>query len=62
MSIFPYLQPQVIDPQDDGSVSEFDQYTPDEVIDLTQEQDGELLMQEWAEIEKDLHRHASRDE
>ena len=55
MSLFQYLQLQPIDPQDDGSVSELDEYEQDEVIDLTQDEDGATLLQEWEEITKDLH-------
>lgn len=63
MSIFNYLQLQPVDPQDDGTTSDLDEYAEDEVIDLTQDEDGEVLAQEWAEIEKDLHAvGASREE
>jgi hypothetical protein len=55
MSLFQYLQLQPIDPQDDGTVSELDEYEQDEVIDLTQDEDGATLLQEWEEITKDLH-------
>ena len=44
MSLFQYLQLQPIDPQDDGSVSELDEYEQDEVIDLTQDEDGATLL------------------
>ena len=55
MSLFQYLQLQPIDPQDDGTVSDLDQYDEDEVIDLTEDADGEELEREWDEIERDLH-------
>ena len=55
MSLFQYLQLQPIDPQDDGTVSELDQYEEDEVIDLSQDEDGEKLLQEWEAITRDLH-------
>ena len=55
MSLFQYLQLQPIDPQDDGTVSDLDQYEEDEVIDLSQDEDGEQLLQEWEEITNDLH-------
>lgn len=55
MSIFNYLQLQPVDPQDDGTVSDLDEYAQDETIDLTQDEDGERLVEEWTEIEKDLH-------
>lgn len=55
MSLFNYLQLQPIDPQDDGTISDLDEYTPDETIDLSGDADGEELAREWEEIEKDLH-------
>lgn len=55
MSLFPYLQLQPIDPQDDGSVSDLDQYEQDEVIDLSGDEDGESLLHAWEEITQDLH-------
>lgn len=55
MSLFPYLQLQPIDPQDDGTTSDLDEFAQDETIDLTQDEDGETLMQEWEAISNDLH-------
>lgn len=55
MSIFNYLQLQPVDPQDDGSVSELDEYAEDEVIDLSQDEDGEVLAEEWEAISQDMH-------
>ena len=55
MSLFQYLQLQPIDPQDDGTVSDLDQYDADEVIDLTEDADGEELVREWDQIQRDLH-------
>lgn len=55
MSLFQYLKLQPIDPQDDGSVSDLDQFAEDEVIDLSADEDGETLVQEWEEISEDLH-------
>lgn len=55
MSVFQYLQLQPIDPQDDGTVSDLDQYEEDEVIDLSQDEDGATLLQEWEEISRDMH-------
>ena len=55
MSLFQYLQLQPIDPQDDGTVSDLDEYAEDEVIDLTQDEDGATLLREWEAIESDLH-------
>lgn len=60
MSLFQYLQLQPIDPQDDGSVSDLDQYSEDEVIDLTQDEDGATLLHEWEMIENDLHSTSSK--
>ena len=57
MSLFQYLQLQPIDPQDDGTVSELDEFEQDEVIDLTQDEDGATLLQEWEQITKDLHQN-----
>ena len=55
MSLFQYLELQPIEPQEDGSVSDLDQYNEDEVIDLTQDEDGATLLREWEEITEDLH-------
>lgn len=55
MSLFQYLQLQPIDPQEDGTVSELDQYAEDEVIDLSQDEDGAALLREWTEITEALH-------
>jgi hypothetical protein len=55
MSLFSYLQLQPIDPQDDGTTSDLDTFDEDETIDLTQDADGEELIHEWEQIERDLH-------
>jgi hypothetical protein len=55
MSLYPYLQLQPIDPQDDGSISDLDQYKEDETIDLTSDEDGEALDQQWTKITQALH-------
>lgn len=55
MSIFKFLQLQPIDPRDDGTVSDLDVFEQDEVIDLTADEDGAVLEQEWEEILEDLH-------
>jgi hypothetical protein len=60
MSLFQYLQLQPIDPQDDGTVSDLDEYAEDETIDLTQDEDGDTLLKEWEAIEHDLHEPASK--
>ncbi len=54
-TVFHYLQLQPVDPQDDGSVSDLDQYTQDETIDLTEEFEGAEIMQAWDKIEQDMH-------
>lgn len=60
MSLFQYLQLQPVDPQDDGTVSDLDQYDVDEVIDLSADEDGETLQQAWEKISDDLHSPVSR--
>jgi hypothetical protein len=55
MTLFPYLQLQPIDPQDDGTISDLDKFEEDEVIDLTSDTDGETLEREWDEITNDMH-------
>ena len=59
MSIYQYLQLQPVDPQDDGSVSVLDDYTPDEQIDLSSDTPGEELVQEWEAIEREMHDDAT---
>lgn len=56
MSVFHYLQLQTVDPQDDGTVSDLDMFEQDDVIDLTQEADGEELGRIWDDINKDIHK------
>ena len=55
MSLFPYLQLQPIDPQDDGSLSDLDKYEEDETIDLDSDTDGDTLDRMWSEITDSLH-------
>lgn len=55
MSLYDYLQLQPIDPQDDGSVSELDQYEEDELIDLSHDEDGDELMRRFDEMARDMH-------
>lgn len=47
-----YLQLQPIDPpaNDDDTTSPLDDYTHDEVIDLTQDTDGDTLVASWDTI------------
>ena len=54
-TVFHYLKLQPVDPQDDGSISDLDQYAQDEVIDLTVEAEGAEIMQAWDRIEQDMH-------
>lgn len=55
MTLFPYLQLQTIDPQEDGTVSDLDLYEEDDTIDLDSDTDGDTLDQKWSEITKSLH-------
>lgn len=55
MSLLSYLQLQPIDPQEDGTVSELDQYNEDEVFDMSGDPDGDTLMEGWERISQDLH-------
>lgn len=55
MSIFDYLDLQILEPQEDGSLSELDQHARDETIDLSSDPDGETLAQAWESITHDLH-------
>jgi len=55
MSLFPYLQLQPIDPQEDGTISDLDKYEEDETFDLTADPDGTMLERGWDEITKALH-------
>ncbi|NCO10315.1 hypothetical protein GW930_00190 [Candidatus Saccharibacteria bacterium] len=55
MTLFQYLQLQPVDSQDDGSVSDLDQYEEDETLDLTQDIDEETLDEEWERVLKDMH-------
>ncbi len=58
MSVFQYLQLQPVDPQDDGSISDLDEYDHDEVIDLNEENEGEDILHAWEAIEHDMHETA----
>ena len=55
MSLYTYLQLQPVDPQDDGSISELDQYAEDDTIDLSSDMDGEVLMRKLDEMARDMH-------
>lgn len=49
-SIYQYLQLQPVDPQDDGTVSDLDEYQQDEVIDLNEDIDEQTLENEWQQV------------
>lgn len=55
MSLFEYLQLQPIDPQEDGSISDLDQYEQDDVFDLSRDEDGETLMRKLDEMSHAMH-------
>jgi len=50
MSLFPYLQLQTIDPQDDGTISDLDRYEEDETFDLNNDTDGETIERKLDEM------------
>ena len=54
MSIYKYLQLQPVDPQDDGTTSDLDEYPPDETIDLQHDIDEQELDAAWTKITEDL--------
>lgn len=54
MSIFNYLQLQPVDPKDDGTVSDLDQYDQDETIDLSADIDEQVLEATWERVIEDL--------
>lgn len=53
MSLLQYLQLQPVDPQDDGSVSDLDEFKQDDTIDLTQDIDEATLDATWDRILSD---------
>lgn len=55
MSLLNHLQLQTVDPQDDGSISELDRYTEDDVIDLSQDIDEAALDEGWNRMMQDMH-------
>ena len=55
MSLFPYLQLQTIDPQDDGTISDLDRYEEDETFDLNNDTDGETIERKLDEMISGLH-------
>lgn len=54
MSIYSYLQLQPVEPSDDGSVSDLDQFAEDETIDLSGDIDEQVFEQKWDEVIQDL--------
>lgn len=54
MSIFNYLQLQPVEPKDDGTVSDLDQYEQDETIDLNEDIDEAVLDAAWDKVIHDL--------
>jgi hypothetical protein len=54
MSIFQYLQLQPVDPKDDGTISDLDEYAQDETIDLNEDIDEQTLETEWQKVIEDL--------
>ncbi len=53
MSIFNYLQLQPVEPSDDGTVSDLDQYEQDETINLEEDIDEQELEKAWDAVLKD---------
>ncbi|MDB5161633.1 MAG: hypothetical protein JWM52_141 [Candidatus Saccharibacteria bacterium] len=56
MTIYNYLQLQPVDPQDDGTTSDLDQYPQDETIDLNSDIDEQTLDESWDKVIKDLQK------
>jgi hypothetical protein len=54
MSIYNYLQLQPVDPQDDGTTSDLDEYDQDETIDLENDIDEQTLDEAWNRLEEDF--------
>lgn len=55
MTLFPYLQLQPIDPQEDGTISDLDRYEEDETFDLENDTDGATIEQKLDEMIQGLH-------
>ena len=55
MSLYEYLELQPIEPQEDGSLSELDQFEQDDVIDLSHDEDGATIERMLDEMAKDFH-------
>lgn len=54
MSIYQYLQLQPVDPQNDGTTSDLDEYDQDETIDLKHDIDEQTLNLAWDRIVEDF--------
>lgn len=54
MSLFNYLQLQPVEPNEDGTVSDLDQFDQDEKIDLSRDIDEGNLSQSWEEVLNDI--------
>ena len=50
MSIFPFLQLQPVEPSDDGTISDLDEYQEDDTIDLTQDITEQELEQKFQNL------------
>lgn len=60
MSILQFLQLQPVDPTTDGSVSPFDEYEHDEIIDLDADIDEAVLDAEWDMVVEDLRKDSEK--
>ncbi|MEO6110169.1 MAG: hypothetical protein ABIP50_04120 [Candidatus Saccharimonadales bacterium] len=56
MSIYNYLQLQPVDPRDDGTTSDLDEYAADETIDLKNDIDEQTLNESWDKVIQDLQK------
>lgn len=54
MSIFSYLQLQPVEPHDDGTTSDLDEFQQDETIDLSADINEAELNEKWQEVIEDL--------
>lgn len=54
MSILNYLKLQPVDPRDDGTTSDLDEYAQDETIDLKHDISEQELDASWAKVIKDF--------
>ena len=54
MSIYKYLQLQPVDPHDDGTTSDLDNYAQDETIDLQHDVSEQELDEAWDKLLTDF--------